>query len=267
MARTIPPSLASVVEQLELDTPAVVTIEDLAALVSRDRTTAYVRQLAYELQREGWLGHLRTRNAWEFLPGSRAGAYGSTDRFIEFRAKRAVDPSWSGVLAMESAATLHALAQHVPGQEVLALPDGEVFPKAFVRDWRYVRLDLGPAASTTINGLPVWTVEALLVGIAARPTGYRDVAGLAQWLPDVARLIDVAVIVRLLEPLNDSTRQRAGYLLSAAGGAELATPVMAVYPPSQPVWLGPRVRGGHFDRATMVNDTLLHGYRSIGTGA
>lgn len=267
MARTIPPSLAPVIEQLELDAPAVVTIENLATLVGRGRGTADVRQLAYELQREGWLGRLRTRNAWEFLPGSRAGAFSSADRLIEFRAKLAVDPSWSGVLAMESSASLFGLAQHLPVKEVMALPDGAKLPKAFVREWRCVHLDLGPTASTTLNGLPTWTVDALLVGIAARPSGYHDVAGLAQWLPDALRHIEVAEIVRLLEPLNDATRQRAGYLLSVAGGAELAETVLEAHPPSQPVWLGPRVRGGRFHRTTMVNDTLLHGYLSIGTGA
>jgi len=267
VARTIPPSLAPVIEQLELDAPAVVTTEDLAVFVGHERGTADVRQLAYELQREGWLGRLRTRNAWEFLPGSRAGAFGSADRFIEFRAKRAVDPSWSGVLAMESAASLRSLAQRVPELEVVALPCGEALPKAFIRDWRCVHVDLGPSASTALNGLPTWTVDALVVGIAARPSGYRDVAGLAQWLPDAARQIDVAEIIRLLRPLNDATRQRASYLLTAVGGTELATPVLAAYPPSQPVWFGPRVRGGRFDRATMVNDTLLHGYLIIGIGA
>lgn len=45
-----------------------------------------VRRLVYELRRKGWLGHLRTRNAWEFLPGVRGGAYTSGDRLIEFRA-------------------------------------------------------------------------------------------------------------------------------------------------------------------------------------
>ena len=264
MARKIPPSLAPVIEQLELDAPAVVTIKDLAGHASG---TADVRQLAYELQREGWLGRLRTRNAWEFLPGSRAGAFSSADRFIEFRAKRAVDPSWSGVLAMESAASLHSLAQRVPEQEVMALPDGEELPKAFARDWRCVHLDLGPSASTMLNGFPTWTVDALLVGIATRPSGYRDAAGLAQWLPDAERHIDVAEIVHLLEPLNEATRQRVSYLLSIVGGAELARTVLDVYPPSQPVWFGPRVKGGRFDRTTMVNDTLLHSYLTIGTGA
>ena len=103
MARTIPLSLAPVIEQLDLDAPAVVTIENLAEFVGQERGTEDVRQLAYALQREGWLARPRARNAGEFLPGSRAGAFGSADRFIEFRAMRAVDPSWVGALAIVSA--------------------------------------------------------------------------------------------------------------------------------------------------------------------
>jgi hypothetical protein len=63
-------------------------------------------------RRDGRLGRLRTRHAWEFLFGARGGAYGSSDRFIEF-AQRAVDPNWCGALAMESAASAVALAQRV----------------------------------------------------------------------------------------------------------------------------------------------------------
>ncbi len=78
--------------------------------------------VAYELQRRGWLGQLRTRNVWEFLPGARAGAYGAGDRYIELRAQLAYDPDAPFVLAMESAAVLLGLAQRLPASEVVACP-------------------------------------------------------------------------------------------------------------------------------------------------
>lgn len=265
MARTIPPSLATVVEQLELENPVVVTVDGLAGLFGGDEPAA--RRIAYELQREGWLGQLRTRNAWEFLPGARAGSFGSGDRLIEFRARRAVDPSWPGVLAMESAASLAGLAQRQPDREVVALPERHVLPKAFAGDYRNVGIDLGPQARTTMSGLPAWTIDGLIVGIAARPAGYRDAVGLAQWLPDVGERINAAVVIRLLEPLNDASRQRAAYLLDVAGGHDLARTVLDAYPPTETVWMGPRVPGGRFHSASRVNDTMIQTWLTAGRGA
>lgn len=267
MARTIPPSLAHVIEQLEIDGALIVTAADLARLSGPRTSDEAARQVAYELQRTGWLGRLRTRNAWEFLPGARGGPIGSEDRFVEFRARKATDPDWRGVLAMESAATLHGLAQRVPAQEVVALPKGALLPKAFAGEWRSVCIDLGPPATTNINGLPTWTIDALLVGVAARPSGYRDVAGLGQWLEFGAHRADAAAIIALLESQNAATRQRAAYLFSATLFHEKADEVLRAYPPRQPVWFGPRTTGGHYDRDSLVNDTLLWDYLSIGVGA
>ena len=267
MARTIPPSLAHVVEQLELDGAQIVTAADLARLIGPATPDETARYVAYELQRAGWLGRVRTRNAWEFLPGARGGPIGSEDRFVEFRARQATDPGWRGVLAMESAATLHGLAQRLPTQEVVALPKGESLPKAFAGDWRSVRVDLGPQATTSMNGMPTWTIDALMVGVAARPSGYRDVAGLGQWLELGAHRADVDDVVVLLQSQSAATRQRAAYLFAATLLNEKADEVLQAYPPRQPVWFGPRTAGGHYDGNCMVNDTLLRDYLSIGVGA
>jgi predicted transcriptional regulator of viral defense system len=259
--------LASVVEQLELDGASIVTVDGLARLIGPPNSPEVARQLAYELQRTGWLGRLRTKGAWEFLPGARGGAFGSQDRFIEFRARRATEPGWRGVLAMESAATTLGLAQRLPAQEVVALPEGSAFPKAFAGDWRCVRIDLGPKGQTVINSLPTWTVDALIVGIAARPSGYRDVAGLGQFLDEAGQRVDPAQVIELLRTQPAATRQRAAYLLSASSQGRKADEVLKTYPPSQPVWLGPRTTGGHFDRQCLVNDTLIWNYLTIGAGA
>lgn len=267
VARTIPPSLAHVVEQLELDGALIVTVADLARLGGPGTSNGAARQVAYELQRTGWLGRLRTRNAWEFLPGARGGPIASEDRFVEFRARQATDPSWPGVLAMESAATLQGLAQRLPAQEVVALPKDAPLPKAFAGDWRSVSVDLGPQGAASINGLPTWTIDGLLVGVAARPSGYRDVAGLGQWLELGAHRADVAAVISLLQSQSAATRQRAAYLFSATLFNEKADEVLRAYPPRQPVWFGKRTAGGHYDRDCMVNDTLLREYLTIGVGA
>ena len=270
MARVITRSVADVVEQLELDGDVLITLDRLATAMrhaGHNGTEADVRRLAYELQRDGWLGQLRTRHAWEFLPGARGGAYGSGDRFIEFRAQRAVDPTWRGVLAMESAASVLGLAQRLPEQEVVALPAEQPFPKALARAWRYVRIELPDAGLTTINGLPSWNVEGLIVGVAARPSAYKDVAGVAQWLPQAAAAVNVDTVINLLASMPRPTAQRAAYFLGSAGDHDARAAIVATYPTTETVWLGPRVAGeGVFDAATKVNDTLLHPYLSVGTG-
>lgn len=93
VVRTISRSVAAVVEQLELDGGLLVTAERLGDVLREvGGRPGDARRVAYELERAGWLGRLRTRHAWEFIPGSRGGVYGSGDRFIEFRAQLAVNP-------------------------------------------------------------------------------------------------------------------------------------------------------------------------------
>jgi hypothetical protein len=267
MARVITRAVSDVVEQLELDGDHVVTVERLAAIQQGLGRDGDPRRLAYELQRDGWLGGLRTRHAWEFLPGARGGPYSGGDRLIEFRAQRAVDPTWPGVLAMESAASVLGLAQRIPEQEVVALPAAEPFPKALAGQWRYVRIALAEQGTMLVDGLPSWNVEGLLVGIAARPSSYRDVAGLGQWLADAGRSADAETLIGLLAPMGAATSQRAAYLLGAAGNTGAAAEIVAAYPPTETAWLGPRQAGGRFDRRSKVNDTLLHHYLSVGTGS
>ena len=271
MARAIPTSLSSVVEQLELEGDLVVTLETLRAALEAtgqaDTSEDRVRAVAYQLQRAGWLGSVRSRNAWEFQPGSRGGPYGSGDRFIEFRAYRATHPNWPGVLAMESAAGVLGLAQRFPEREVVALPKGEPEPKSFRREWRMITSALPSNASTIINDLRVWTLEALIVGIGERPTNYRDAAGLAQWLPEAADRADVSVVSELLSMLSVAARQRTAYLFAAVDDDQSRDRILGSSRPSQVVWFGPRSKPGTFDPATGVHDTMLRPLLSAGTGA
>ena len=271
VARVIGHSVADVVEHLELDGDLVVTVDRLATVMRqlghKDSEKA-VRRLAYELQREGWLGRLRTRHAWEFLPGARGGAYASGDRFIEFRAQRAVNPSWRGALGMESAASILGLAQRLPEQEVVALPADEPIPKALAGEWRYVHIELPEAGLATLNGLPSWNLEGLIVGIAVRPSAYKDIAGLGQWLPDAVADVNVDTVISLLEEMRPTTAQRAAYILGAAGNENARSAIVDAFPPTETVWLGPRVAGeGVFDTETKVNDTLVHPFLGVGTGS
>jgi len=260
-------SVSDVVEQFELDGDIVVTVDRLMSVMGQLGLEGDPRRLAYNLQRAGWLGRLRTRHAWEFLPGARAGAYSSGDRFIEFRAQRATRPEWPGALAMESAASVLGLAQRIPEREVVALPDDAIFPKALSREWRYVRVEMPDEGIAEIDGLPVWGREGLIVGIGLRPSGYKDVAGLGQWLSASSYEIDAEKVIRLLASMGAAARQRTAYLLQASGNHTGAQQVVDAYPPMDTAWLGPRQQSGRYDPLTKVSDTVLNRYLSIGGGS
>ncbi|MEA4944289.1 MAG: hypothetical protein VB080_07610, partial [Propionicimonas sp.] len=59
--------VADIIEQFELDGDTIVTVDRLASVMDEVGATGSPRMLAYELQRGGWLGTLRSRGAWEFL--------------------------------------------------------------------------------------------------------------------------------------------------------------------------------------------------------
>lgn len=271
VARTIGRATAEVVEQFELDGDLVVTLDRLADVLrqaGREPDDAAVRRVAYDLQRGGWLGPLRSRGVWEFLPGARGGAFGSGDRFIEFRAQHAVNPGWCGTLAMDSAASVLGLAQRIPEREVVALDAAGALPKALAGQWRFVRIAMPAAGRTTVDSLPTWTLEGLVVGIATRPSSYQDLPGLGQWLPEAAGRVNVETVIGLLAGARSATRQRAAYLLGAGGNVEGRSSILTAYPATSAVWFGPRVAGaGVFDSEAQVNDTALHPYLAVGTGA
>jgi hypothetical protein len=167
---------------------------------------------------------------------------------------------------MESAAVLNRLAQRVPEQEVVWLPARRDLPKA-LRGFRVVHIDLPEEAIDRIDRLPVWSVEALLVGVAAKPSGYRDLAGLAQWLPESGKRIDDKLLLACLRDANPSVKQRTIYLLELAGRLDLAEDFARLFPPAVPVWFGTARSGGRHDRLSRVLDAELAPLMAGGIGA
>ena len=76
LTRTIPPSLGPVLTELELDAPQVVTLAELAALVTRTGVGTEPRVVADRLRKLGWLLPTETTGVWEFAPAAHAGPIG-----------------------------------------------------------------------------------------------------------------------------------------------------------------------------------------------
>ena len=267
--KSLPKSLVALVEALEFEQPRVVSLPMLTQIalksgVSVDETST--AKLAYRLQDLGWLGSLRTKNAWEFIPGSRAGVFGSGDRFIEFRSYRLVHPEWPGILAMESAASVLGLAQQWPNREVVSLPPGFALPKS-LDDWRRVTAPVWSEGREIRDGMPCWNLEGLLAGIAIRPSGYEDLPGLAQWLPDTSSKMDKAKLTACLSSQPESVWQRAAYLLGVAGDSDIAEELMEERPPRHMIWFSATRTNGVYDPVSKVSDADLAPYLEGGTGA
>jgi len=75
MTRTIPHSLAPVLEQLELYQADLVTTARLDELVRTAGIRTATRTVATRLRERGWLLPTGQRGVWEFAPAAVAGAY------------------------------------------------------------------------------------------------------------------------------------------------------------------------------------------------
>ena len=107
----------------------------------------------------------------------------------------------------------------------------------------------------------------MLVGVAAKPSSYRDLAGLAQCLPDSGARVDDGLLLACLRNANASTKQRTIYLLGLAGRPDLAEDLAGRFPPSVPVWFGTARSGGRQDRLSRVLDAELAPLMTGGIGA
>src|ERR1035437_6125238 len=86
MTRTIPSSLAPVLEQLELYQADLVTTARLDELVRTAGIRTATRTVATRLRERGWLLPTGQRGVWEFAPAAVAGAYrrGGAARLLRF---------------------------------------------------------------------------------------------------------------------------------------------------------------------------------------
>lgn len=255
-SRSAPSSVAPVLSELELENPRIVTRQMLAESVSRAGVKLPVEVVAERLQRHGWLLRLRTRGAWEFAPGSRAGAFGSGDPFIELRATLARRPDFPASVAYESAVWLHNLSDRSPDRHVLSIRKPESVPHS-LRDFRVTRVQ--PALDRVeIQGLPVWSLESIVVLIGARPTSFGDWPNLDYWFGRAAQHGDYEAILSELAHRSRAAWMRTGYLLERSGNDRLAGRILDAAPPgSGPFYLGARQRPGSYSSKWQVMDSLL----------
>jgi len=253
MARSIAPSIAPLIEALELDAPTVVTTIELSRMVGELGLTTPPRVAIQRLAAQGWLLPSGVQGAWEWAPGAHAGPYGHGDPFITLRAQLAVRPDLQAAVGLESAAWLHGAADRAPEQHRVVVRPGERTPAALrrtydtaVHEWRQ--------PTVTIGGVPVIPPAGVLVHFADAPAAVRNWGLGLEAVPallDRCGHDDLAVELRgrphatlvrfayLVEPFDPGLIAGLGI---EAGGT---------------VWFGPRRAARRWDRRWNVADTVL----------
>ena len=253
--RSVPSSLAGVVQELELRQPAVVTRDLLSEIASSAESHLDPEILADRLVRLGWLLPLRKRDAWEFAPAARAGRYGAGDPWIELRALLQHDPNAPVVVACESAVWELGHTSHQPTLPVLAhrrgwRPPQSLDARTVTFDWRLDAL--------RVRGLPLWREATVVVAAAHRPSAQRDWANADDWLPETFRATTPDDILVEADGRGASTLARLGYLAEWSGREDIADQVADVLPRRPPVsFLGPRDRRDRWSKRWRLYDALL----------
>ena len=253
MTRPIPPSLASVVELLELERPVTVTTEHVADLVERAGVSTPAHVVTQRLAERGWLLRTGVRGVWEFAPAEHAGPYSHGDRWITLRAALARDPDLPSRIALGSALWLLDLTDRAPDVAEVALPSGVHVPVSLRRAYRVVRFDprLEPV---DIRGLRVHAPATVLVHLAHRPSDVRSWGGVLLVLADLVAEAAIDDVRLELAGRPHATWVRLAYLLSGVA-PELVERLDVT--PGHKVWFGPRGKLRHHDARWNVADTVL----------
>ena len=254
MTRTIPPSMGGILEELELEQPALVTSEQLAQLIEHHGLRTPTRIVAARLRERGWLLPTGQRGVWEFAPAAMAGAYSRNDPLMPLRAFLAQRPSARCALTLQAAAWAHGFADRVPTHiEVAAatteltrqLP-ADVAASVFDPHLRYQEQ----------RGVPVLAPESILVHMTAKPGAVRSWASALEWLPELAADLSREQLSLELADRPSATSARTGYLLQGMR-PDLADAIRESRPLHGKTWFGPRGHLRRHDNTWQVADTSL----------
>lgn len=252
--RVISPSMAGILEQLEMEQPVLVTAAELARLANAQGVRTPAKVIAARLRARGWLLPTTRRGVYEFAPAAAAGPFSRHDPVTSLRAFLADEPDARAALTFQTAAWAHGLADRVPSRIEVAVADPKVvrrLPSAVDASVFDPRLPYRRA-----KAVPVLAVESLLVHMAAQPTRVRSWSSALEWLPGVAAEAEWPALATELEGRTSSVRARTGYLLSGAR-PDLADAVRQSSTLHGKTWFGPRRTLVRHDARWQIADTIL----------
>jgi hypothetical protein len=250
LTRTIPASLAPVLEQLELEQADLVTMSRLDELVRSAGIGTETRTVAARLRERGWLLPTGQRGVWEFVPAAVAGAYsrGGPTRLLRAALARMAIPCG---LTFQAAAWALGLADRAPARVEVAAADNRAavrLPGALDVSVFAPRLPYG-----TAKGVPVLRPASVLTHMATSPSRVRSWSSALEWLPDMAAEATPDGLLAELDARAATVSARLGYLLQGLR-PDIAARITG---PTTKTWFGPRRKVIHHDSRWQVADTLL----------
>ena len=251
-SRSIPPWLASVVQDLELQGNTLVTVDDIQrARPDLDQATARLG-LAY-LVRRGWLQPSGVRGVYEFIPGAAAGPYPSGDPWLTLRAVLRQRPGQFHAGA-NSAAWLIGYAQRSPDRHIVVAEPDRSIPRSLRAAYRVLETTPAPAHGS-VDRVPVPTPPELFVEIAQlAPRLQLDAA--QGWLRRLLDDVTPEEVVAALQDRGAGTRARAGFVASTCGAEALADAIAPLTVAGHgPFYTGPQHEPGPFSARWRVYDT------------
>lgn len=253
MTRSIPPSLATVLEWLELEKPEIVTTEQVREFCERVGVALPVSTVISKLAHRGWLLKTDTHGVWEFAPAERAGAFGSRDPLLGLKGVLATAPETRFSVCLTSALWLHDLMNRLPSRIEVALPPREYVPQGIRRSSQVLRFEphLEPLK---IQGVPTHRLETVLVHLAVRPTDVRNWGSVLEVLAELVQSIDRTDLGEELAGRSHAARARLAYLVSGVA-PDLAS-ILNVASAGK-VWFGPRAKTRRHNARWNIADTIL----------
>lgn len=254
MARSIPPTMAGVLERLELERPRLVTSADLTSLLEEEGVATPVAVFASRMRDHGWLLPTGRRGVWEFVPAEVAGPYPSMDPLMAARAFAASRPRLEPTLTMHAAAWALGFADRAPITIDVALPGrvGRIVQPQGVRLHSYDPV----LDAVEVRDMRALSPESVIVEMVARPNEVPSWQSATEWLPELAYESDKNKLLDELSVRNASTWARAGYLLQAMR-PDIAHAIKGTRPPVSKVRFGPKTASKRNDERWKVVDTLL----------
>lgn len=254
MTRSISPSMAPVLERLELDRPEVVTTAGLAAILADVGVATPTRVVAARLRGSGWLLTTGQRGVWEFVPAESAGVFSRGDPVMPLKSFLAAHPDSGCALTFQAGAWAHGLADRTPSRLEIAVPGGAQARR--LPDVLQSSVFAPVLPTLEIRGVPVLRPVSILVHMTTRPSDVRSWASAGEWLPDLAAEVAQDDLAVELADRPQTVRARTGYLLQGLR-PDLAMRIREGYGVAGKTWFGPRGPLLHHDSAWQVADTLL----------
>ena len=216
-AQTVPTPLVAVVNDLWERKPAVLTLGDLAEYAV-GMEPAYAAKL---LRQSGWLRPLRSRGVWG-VPMS----FSRVPGFEELLGRLAVVPETPACIAGLSVA-FRSSWLHVQIAPTIGFPPDVKLPRCL--DHFIVHRWHPRAPLVTIAGLPAWSMDTLIVFMAAKPSRFPWIY-IGDWLDFGCEELTMTGVLTELDGRSRAVWHKAAYLAHWGDRHDIADAVLDAAP-------------------------------------